>query len=527
MDALSLTSAQAQALSRRARDAIGRRDWQTLQQVTSLLLSELPHDAETLFFAGMEAKARGATSEASQLFQSGLEFAPKRHDLMIELANQRVRMAQHSEAFALLDRASAQLGSSPFYSDLAATLFVELGLPERALPLAETAHRLQPEVEVFAANLAVCCGYMGDTVRAVDLYQTLLSARPNNRRNHYFLSRLGKVIDDQHVQQMKHVLHDDPAPDARNIFLFFALGKETEDLGLWDEAYDWYARGCRAVKGLQPNGLQIEINKLVVGAGADIKAVKTRAGTNNTRHEHMPIFVVGLPRTGSTIVERVLASHSSVQSVGETRYFEMALQRVFGSLQSAMADCAYGDPSAAREVAETYLSSLAYRLDPRPYFVEKLPLNFNFVPAIAAAFPEAKFVYSDRRPEATCFSMFKQLFTDQYLFSYDLEDLATYFLEHQTHRQRFKRLLESRWIEVPYEELVTDPQLHITRLLEGLLLPVEPACFSPEQNSSASMTASSVQVREPINGKTRQSWRHFEGHLQPLLAGLNPTVNSK
>lgn len=507
-------------LSRLARSAIARRDWQTLERAASVLYQRQPHDPESLFLAGVLARARGQTEDAIRHFESGLQRAPERYDLAVELASQLSLVARHADAFQLLEPLLPALANSPFYSDLAATILVELGLPERALPLAETAHSLQPDVDLFAGNLANCCSYVGRNQQAAELYEALLQKAPNNRRNHYFLSRVRKATDDHHIKQMEALLSQDPAPEERNIFLFFALGKELEDLGRWDAAFHAYDRGCRAVRKVAPDGLVVELNKLRQAAGMRIeRATEADPDSESTRRQR-PIFIVGLPRTGSTLTERILSSHSDVISLGETRYFERALQSVFGSVSEAISQMPNCSPDQVTAVAAHFRNSAAFRLGDCQFFIDKLPLNFMFAPAIARVFPEALFVYTGRRAEAACFSMFKQLFTGEYLFSYDLADIGAYYLEHERYRAQFAMDLGPRWVEVSYERLVAQPETEIPMLLDQLRLPMEAACLQPQKNFSASMTASAAQVREPIHQSAVEAWRYFDSHLGPLKLAL-------
>lgn len=504
-------------LSQTARAAIGRRDWQTLSRAATALLDKEPNAPETLFLAGVLERVKKNHEAARNYFERGLQLAPERHDIAVELASQLSILSHHRAAFNVLEPVLGKLKDSPFYSDLAATTLIELGLPELALPLAQRASSLQPNVDIFSANLASCYGYVGQPERAADIYEALLAARPDNRRNHYFLSRLRRATDDKHLQQMNAVLRSDPAPDERNIFLFFAQGKELEDLGLWDDAFAAYQRGGAAVKKMIPKGLSMELDKLRAAASVP-------AGGLETLSDHpvrgRPIFVVGLPRTGSTLTERILSSHSGVVSLGETRYFEQAIKATFGSIYGAIEQM----PSCSRDkldsVASYFRREASYRLGDGRFFIDKLPLNFIFVPLIARAFPDALFVYTHRQPEAACFSMFKQLFTGEYLFSYDLADLGTYYCEHEHFRAQFASELAKRWVEVSYEKLVSMPEREIPLLLKKLGLSMEDACLTPQINRGASMTASAIQVRQPIHQAGIAGWRHFEPHLGPLLSTL-------
>lgn len=505
-------------LSQTARAAIGRRDWQTLSRAATILLDKEPNAPETLFLAGVLERAKKNHVAARNYFERALGLAPERQDIAVELASQLSILSHHRAAFDVLEPVLGRLKDSPFYSDLAATTLIELGLPELALPLAQRASFLQPTVDIFSANLASCYGYVGQPQRAAEIYQALLAARPENRRNHYFLSRVRRATDDKHLQQMNAVLKSDPAPDQRNIFLFFAQGKELEDLGQWDDAFAAYQRGCAAVKKMIPDGLPMELDKLRRIASASAGGM---GSASDYPVRGRPIFIVGLPRTGSTLTERILSSHSDVVSLGETRYFEQAIQATFGSIHAAIEQI----PSCSRDkldsVASYFRREASYRLGDGRFFIDKLPLNFIFVPHIARVFPEALFVYTRRQPEAVCFAMFKQLFTGEYLYSYDLADLGTYYCEHEHFRAQFANDLTERWIEVSYEKMVSMPESEIPLLLKKLGLPMEEACLTPQKNRGASMTASSIQVRQPIHQSAVAGWRHFEAHLGPLMFALH------
>ncbi len=232
-----------------------------------------------------------------------------------------------------------------------------------------------------------------------------------------------------------------------------------------------------------------------------------------------PIFIVGLPRTGTTLTERILSSHSQVESIGETEFMQMVLRQVSGvpgieGMTPAMVTAAAGKDIAG--VANGYLDAVRYRLGDRPFFIEKLPFNFLYLGFIAKAFPHARLLHLRRHPMDACFAMYKQVFTWAYKFSYDLEALGTYYVAHERLARHWRALLGERLVEVEYETLVRDQEGETRRLLQQLGLDFEPACLEFDKNEAASATASSVQVREKIHTRSVQRWRHFERHLQPL-----------
>jgi hypothetical protein len=237
-----------------------------------------------------------------------------------------------------------------------------------------------------------------------------------------------------------------------------------------------------------------------------------------------PIFVIGLPRTGTTLVERILASHSQVESLGETMFMQMIIRRESGirsveKMTPAMIAAAAGQD--VTRIASGYLDAARYRLTGRPMFIDKLPFNFLFLGFIAKAYPDAKIVHLCRNPMDTCFAMYKQVFTWAYKFSYRLEDLGHYYIAYQRLLRHWRQTLGERLVEVEYESLVADPLGQTRRLLDRVGLEFEEACLDFDRNETASTTASSVQVREKIHSRSVRKWTRFRAHLQPLQQYLD------
>lgn len=232
-----------------------------------------------------------------------------------------------------------------------------------------------------------------------------------------------------------------------------------------------------------------------------------------------PVFIVGLPRTGTTLTERIVASHSQVQSVGETLFLQMTLRQVSGVQSIESVSPAIIEAAATKDIrliADGYLDAIGYRLGNQPLFIEKLPFNFLYLGFIAKAFPQARLVHQRRNPMDACFAMYKQVFTWAYKFSYDLEALGRYYVAHERLAQHWRRLLGSRLIAVDYESMVADQEGQTRQLLDRLGLGFEQACLDFDRNKTASATASSVQVREKIHTRSVNRWRNFESQLRPL-----------
>ena len=516
-----MQSGEFQQISSVARQAWSRQDWATVDSCAAEILRRDSGSAEGHFLHGLVCKAAQRPVQARQAFETALELDASRHDAAIELAGQYSTARRNGEAAALIAKYEGRLSNSPRYLDMAGTVYVEIGLPEKAWPLYCKANELQPGIDLFMANMASCAVYLGKIEEARAVYQALLEKRPNHQRNHYHLARLAKAQDDTHIEAMKRVLRETRSPEDRNVFIYYAIGKELEDLGRWPEAFDYYRKGGEAVSSVATYDI-----------GDDLAIIDTLVQSCDRRwleagsipdpkmyFDRTPVFIVGLPRTGTTLVERIVSSHSRVQTLGETQFMQMAIRRESGinGVEHVSADMLRGAAAAdIGKIGRGYMDAVAYRLGSEPLFIDKLPYNFLFLGFIAKAYPHAHIVHMRRHPMDTCFSMYKQVFTWAYKFSYTLEDLGRYYVAHDRLLRHWRDLLGERMIEVQYESLVENQEAETRRLLGELGLEFEAACLHFDRNPTASTTASSVQVRDKIHKGGVGRWRRFSRELAPL-----------
>lgn len=518
-------SSEGERLSTTARRAVEVQDWSTVSACAEALVRLDDSDPEGHFLAGLVHKAARRPARATEAFERALQVNPARYDAAIELAGQRSMARRNAAAAELIARYEAGLSNSPRYLDMAGTVYTEIGLPERAWPLYRKAVELQPGVDLFQANLAACGVYLGKIAEARRIYTELLKRRPDHQRNHYHLARLESARDDTHVEQMKAVLRSTNLPDDKNVFLYYAIGKELEDLGRWSEAFSYYKKAGDAVASVARYDIDgdLAIIDSIIRVCDQAWLQRGAASSAEARAEKSPIFIVGLPRTGTTLVERILSSHSLVQSLGETQFMQMAIRRHSGVKSEEPMNAAMIEEAAKQDISligDTYLSAVAYRVGAKPMFIDKLPYNFLFLGFIAKAWPEARIIHLRRHPMDTCFAMYKQVFTWAYKFSYSLELLARYYAAHERLRRHWEEVLGERMLDLQYEELVSDQEAETRFLLSNLGLAFEEECLDFDKNRAASTTASSVQIREKIHSRSVERWRYFEGELQPLKESL-------
>ena len=515
-------SSEIENLSQAGRRAFAQQDWSTVQICANGILSRDAENAEGHFLLGIAEKAAEHPRKSIAAFEAVLARDEDRYDAAIELAGQYSIGRRNGEVLAVLEKYEGMLDNSPRYLDLAGTLYTEIGMPERAWPLFTKACKLQPEISLFQANLATCSVFIGEIDAARRAYEVLLRQNPHHQRNHYHLSRLEKAKDAVHIEQMKQVLEDTNLPPDRNIFLYYAIGKEYEDLGEWDKAFDYYKRGGDAAYGIA-NYKSADDVAIIDAVIEHCNAEWMSAPVERVQADKTPIFIVGLPRTGTTLTERIIASHSTVKSIGETEFIQMLLRRESKVSSQEMMTPAMIAAVADIDVAmirDRYIEQVRYRLGDEPYFVDKLPFNILYLGFIARAWPDQPVVLLNRSPMDACFSMYKQVFTWAYKFSYNLDTLADYFIAYDRLRKHWRDVLGNQLVEVNYEDLVTDQEGQTRRLLDRLGLDFEQACLEFDKNSAPSTTASSVQVRQKVHTDSVARWRRYENQLEPLRLRL-------
>lgn len=518
-------NSEIEQISAAARRAGRSKDWATVSACADKILQADINSAEGHFLTGISEKAANRPLMAARAFERALELDADRYDTAVELANQYSVMRRNGDAAALLARYEAALDNSPLYLNAAGSVYVDIGMPHKAWPLYKKAVQLQPGVDLFQGNLASCSVYLGNIEEARAIYQDLLKRFPGHRQNHYRLSRLAKAEDSRHVDQMKEVLRNSDDPPDKNIFMYYAIGKELEDLEQWEDSFEYYKKGGDAVISIANYDVAADtevIDKIIEVCNAEWLANETGASPVDEL-DKTPIFIVGLPRTGTTLTERIVSSHSQVASVGETQFLQMVLRRESGVQTVEQMNVAMVEALAQKDmgpVARGYLDAVMYRLGDEPMFIDKLPFNFLYLGFIAKAWPDAKIIHLGRNPMDACFSMYKQVFTWAYKFSYSLEGLGRYYIAYDRLRNHWRELVGDRMIEVEYESLVADQEGQTRILLDRLGLDFEEACLHFEENVAPTATASSVQVRDKVHTGSVNKWTRFEKQLQPLREHL-------
>ena len=507
------------AVARRAAQA---RNWPQVRACAQEILHRQNDSAEGHFLLGLAEKAAHRSLQAIESFSAAIASDPGRYDAATELAEQHMHEHRYGDAADLLARHESLMQNSPRYLNMAATIYVNIGLPARGWPLYRRANELQPGVDSIQANLAACSVYVGKIDEAKAIYAGLLRKHPQHQRNHYELSRLGRATNAAHVDEMKAVLQQTQLPPAQNIYLYYAIGKELEDLERWNEAFEYYRMAGDAAASVANYDVQTDlrlIDKVIEVCTADWLAHGVAESMSDSSGV-VPVFIVGLPRSGTTLTERILSSHAKVESAGESFFMQIMIKRESGiesddSMNAAIIEAA--GRADIHRIGAGYMQAIAYRLSDKYMFIEKFPENFLYLGFVAKAFPGARIVHLKRNPMDACFAMFKQSF---FRYAYSLDDLGLYYAAYRRLHEHWRKVLGTRLIELDYEDLVSDQEEKTRWLLDQIGLEFDSACLNFEKNEAASNTASTVQIREKVHTRSVQRWKCFERQLQPLRSFL-------
>ncbi len=399
--------------------------------------------------------------------------------------------------------------------------FTHAGLAGEALPVMKAATELAPGHAEAWYSLGSVYRALGDAKGAQAAFQTAIDCSSEPPVAAYFnLAYLRRwTAADNHIPVLEGLACRTSLEACR---VAYALFKEYDDIGDSDAAWDCLQVGAGLGRKIEPWSSAEEADTIAAWK-THFPAQRFATADHRPRSGPRRIFIVGLPRSGTTLIERVLAAHSQVQALGELKTFGVTTHRLSraGNVRrlapEVIAAAAQLDPL---EIAEVYSSETAFLNDGRPYVIDKLPANHEYAGLIRLAFPDAIIVALDRNPMDALFGAYKVMFTGAYGWSYSQDDLAAHYGHFRDMMSYWKQVLGDGLIEVSLEAVIRDPETEIRRLVEACGLPFEEACLRPHEAKGAVSTASALQVRKPINAEGVGAWRRYERQLEPLRLGL-------
>ena len=469
--------------------------------------------------AGVAALRMQQTELSIAYLQRAVALNPARADYPAELARALSTARRMKESLQAADKAFALSPQDALVLDTLGVVYGRANAHESAMAVFKRAAWLMPETASYRFHLATSLTFAGDIEGAEREYEECLRLDRRYWKAYLALSQLRKQASDRnHVGRLQSVIAEFHGNDEADLYLNLALAKEYEDLKLYPDSFMHLAKGkSSGGKGRKYSIGSDERLFAELMASRPGEAAAT-AGFDTDE----PIFVFGMPRSGTTLVERILSSHSQVHSAGELQNFSVALKRASGSVTPSLFDT---DTLARlgnidwRRLGEDYLSSTRPGTAVAPHFVDKLPHNFLYAGFIARALPRSRLICLRRGPMDTCLSNFRQLFalnSPYYDYSFDLLDTGRYFLLFDKLMAHWERIMPGRILWVDYESLVEDQKANTERLLGFCGLAWEDACMEFEKNQAPVATASAVQVREPLYRSAMQRWKLYEPQMQEL-----------
>jgi tetratricopeptide (TPR) repeat protein len=492
------------------------------ERILKPYLKEDPFDAAAVRMLAELAARIGRWRDAENLLRRAVEIAPGWTAAKANLALVLGRMGQPDEALQLMDDIFAAEPDEIGHWNLKAATLGRLGDFEEAIRLYEGVLERSPDLPRVWLSYGHMLKTLGRQSEAIAAYRRAIELEPTLGDAWWSLANLKTVkFDDADLKSMEQALQTPNLGDEDRFHLDFALGKAMHDGARPGDAFDHYSKANALRLRSQPydrRDIKKSVGRSIAAFTADGFAL--RSGGCDAPD---PIFIVGMPRAGSTLIEQILSSHSQVEGTSELPDLPL-LTRKPGPYPNGILEAS---EDQRRALGEEYLkrASVQRRTD-RPLFIDKLPNNWLYVPFIQLILPNAKIIDARRHPLGCCFSNFRQHFARGQAFTYDLEDVGNYYVDYVRLMAHVDEVLPRRVHRVIYERMVEDTEGEIRRLLDYCGLDFEPQVLEFYRTERAVRTASSEQVRRPIYREATEEWRAYESYLAPLKSALGSVVDA-
>lgn len=497
------------------------------ERIYRQILATEPDNVDALRMLAMIAATASNFDDAERLLRRVLKLAPDFFTANMDLGRILKEQDRYEESIAAFRSALQIEPNNPNAWFMLGATLAPAALTWEAVEAYEKSLELRPDAPAVLLGLGHVLKTVGEQERGVAAYKRCIELKPDNGETYWSLANLKTFrFSDAELAQMEERIHSGEINhDSSEVNFHFALGKAYEDRGDFQTAWRWYESGNAKQRGLvsyDPVETQFTNDALIEVFDAELIEQMKGCGCKDPA----PIFVLGLPRSGSTLIEQILASHSMVEGTSELPY----LSRVSSSLNRNRAD-GINYPHAVRELAAEHLQALGedylhyasmHRTEGKPHFIDKMPNNFPNIGFLHLILPNAKIIDARRHPLDSCFGNLRQLYAKGQTFSYDQTDIGEYFLQYQRLMDYWQELLPGKILTLQYEKNVTDFENQVCTLLEFCELPWEDACLRYWETDRPVRTASSEQVRQPIYTGSINYWRNYEDKLGELIEVLEP-----
>jgi tetratricopeptide (TPR) repeat protein len=490
------------------------------------VLREHPRNVDAMRLLAAMAPRVGRADEAERLLERAISIAPDFLTAILDLGRLRKEQDRFAEALECFDRAVALAPHNAQAHFLRGATLAPAAFTHEAIAAYEKCLELKPSHAGALLGRGHLLKAIGRYNEAVASYDACIRERPDSGEAYWSLANLKTYrFSDAVVGEMERRVRGTGLTAQSEVNFLFALGKAWEDRGDYEIAWEYYREGNTKQRGevnYDPVQTETTSDRIIAAFNGDFLASCTGVGLTDPA----PIFILGLPRSGSTLLEQILASHSQVEGTSELPY----AARVAGSLNRNRVD-GINYPEAVRELkaanfralGEDYLAyARVHRRVGAPRFIDKMPNNFPMIGLLSLILPNARIIDARRHPLDACLSCYRQLFAKGQNFTYDLTEIGEYYLQYQRLMDHWAAVLPGRVLTVQYEEVVADFEGQVRRLLEFCELPWEDACLRFYESERPVRTPSSEQVRQPIYDRSVGHWRNYAQHLDELITVIEP-----
>jgi cytochrome c-type biogenesis protein CcmH/NrfG len=517
----SAPSGKREAAVRQLRERLAGMPGAGADEFLRARLRQNPEDASALRLLGEAALAQTRNADAEKLLARGLALAPDDTALRHLYAVALFRQGKEALALPHAEGIVAQDKRNIAYRTLLASTLASIGDVKRAADMYQGILKDTPQHDELWMNYGQALKHAGRRTESIEAFRHSLRLAPGRGEAHWSLQNLSAApAEAGDVAAMRAQLASGRLTPESRFHFEYALAYALEKSGEYAESFSHYAAGAKAWRGLLHYSADDTAER--VARAASFFTSDRLAAQSGGHPDPAPIFVLGMPRAGSTLIEQILASHSLIegtQELPEIRHIVEELDRRTGAPYPA---CLAGmAPEELAALGERYMArTRIYRRSDKPYFIDKMPANWIDIGLIQMILPHAKIIDARRDPMANCFAAFKKFFGTGQVFTYDLTELGRYYRDYTRLLAHFDAVLPGRVHRVVYEDMVADTDTEIRRLLDYCGVTFEPACLRFWETDRTVTTASSEQVRKPIFRDGLDQWRHFEPWLHPLKDAL-------